>query len=111
MLILFPLMVWSAISQAILSASLVPLLVTGMSKDWSHDKELEKAKYAMIGLGVGEVIGGLGNGQLQDKFGYKIALKANLIQLVLAFAMVIYYTIQESWSMYIAVALNFCWGL
>ena len=74
-------------------------------------KELEKATYAMIGLGVGEVIGGLGNGQLQDKFGYKIALKANLIQLVLAFAMVIYYTIQESWSMYIAVALNFCWGL
>jgi hypothetical protein len=40
MLILLPLLIWSAISQAILSASLIPLISMTMPENYTPDEEL-----------------------------------------------------------------------
>ena len=59
MLTLLPLMMWSAMSLAIYSASFVPLMTMGMPKDWSDDKQVQEATLATVALGVGEILGGI----------------------------------------------------
>lgn len=61
---LCPLMIWSGISMATYQAAIVPLMVEQMPKSWSNEKQVELSTLAQIGLGVGEVVGGLINGEI-----------------------------------------------
>jgi len=46
----------------------------------------------MIGLGIGECIGGIVNGQLQDRLGTRVALFLNVLQMAAAYICLIIYT-------------------
>jgi hypothetical protein len=66
MLLLQPFIVWSAISMGIYSSIFVPLITTTMKNSFDKypdlrndlNKQNQMALFAMIPLGVGEIIGG-----------------------------------------------------
>jgi len=64
----------------------------------------------MISLGVGESVGVMANGWIQDKYGIKKAVYANMAQMVLAFIVILLYTWNNKFEMWSASILNFLWG-
>jgi len=62
MLYVIPLILWSALSQSIISGCFVPMMNETMNDDfpdWNDNTKLEYSLFAMVPLGVGEVIGSL----------------------------------------------------
>jgi hypothetical protein len=64
MLKLVPLLCYSGISMAVYQAALVPLMTITMDPTWDDNKQIKQATLAQVGLGVGEVVGGLINGEV-----------------------------------------------
>lgn len=61
MMLVQPLIIWSAVSQSIYSGCFVPMMNATMKldhPDWDDNTKLEYSLLAMIPLGLGEVIGG-----------------------------------------------------
>ena len=58
-------------SLAIYAAVFVPLMTNCMDESLNDQQKEEKALLAMCFLGLGEVIGSLLNGWLEDRFGPK----------------------------------------
>ena len=79
MLKLLPLMMWSGISMGIYQAAIVPNMVIGMPSDWDDNKQDQMSTIAQIGLGVGEVIGGLANGEITDRLGTRTSWIINMV--------------------------------
>ena len=72
MMLVIPFIIWSALSQSIISGCFVPMMNETMKDDyptWSDNTKLEYALYAMVPLGVGEVIGSLYQGFIADRHG------------------------------------------
>ena len=65
----------------------------------------------MIGLGVGEALGSFINGLLQDKYGSRKAVIFNVVELLVAFSLLIWYTLNNNFNLWTAAAVNFAWGL
>jgi len=106
-----PLCTWTALSLAIYQASFAPLLTLGMGdKPWDVDQQTTAITVAMISLGVGESVGVMANGWIQDKYGIKKAVYANMAQMVLAFIVILLYTWNNKFEMWSASILNFLWG-
>jgi MFS family permease len=57
------------------------------------------------------VIGGLFNGHMQDKYGYKPSFISNIIQYVVAYTVMIVYIMNNDFSLWFAFVMNFAWGL
>jgi predicted MFS family arabinose efflux permease len=107
-----PLIVWSGISLAIYQSSMIPLMTLGMDKTSQDEQaQLKKCNIAMIGLGLGEAVGGYFNGFLHDKYGSRKAVIFNLIELVIAVALLMLYTVNNEFSMWTASVMNLMWGL
>jgi len=82
-----------------------------MPTNCSDNKTLKLSTIAQIGLGVGEVVGGLVNGEIQDRLGTRKALIANLVQVFLAFGVSLVYIINNHFTLWFAFLMNFAWGL
>jgi predicted MFS family arabinose efflux permease len=65
--------------------------------------------FAMIPLGIGEIIGALLMGNLRDKFGYQTTLKILLPATLVAFAMV-FGTIASYSFNTLSFLMTFVWG-
>ena len=65
----------------------------------------------MIFLGVGESLGVVFNGILQDKLGNKVAIYINLIELCAAYVTLIYYVTQSEFNLTFACIVNFIFGV
>ncbi len=61
------------------------------SKGWSSDKKLSESLFAMIPLGVGEVIGGLVLGKILDKLGHRSTLVFIIVVTAVAYALLFTY--------------------
>lgn len=88
MLYIMPLIVWTALSQAAYSGSFVPLMydtMKNLNNDWTDNEKLSVSLFAMIPLGAAEVIGGLLQGWISDKHGYKAGLYLVMGVSVIAF--------------------------
>jgi hypothetical protein len=46
---------------------------------WNSEKTIKLSTLAQIGLGLGEVIGGLANGEIQDRLATRTSLYINLV--------------------------------
>ena len=46
--------------------------------NWDYDQQTTSITVAMISLGIGESVGVLANGWIQDYYGIKIAIYANM---------------------------------
>ena len=101
----------AAISLAVYQAVLIPLLCMGMPADWTDEEKLTQATIACIGLGVGEVIGGLLFGQIQDRFGTQIATKVNFFEWILACIALLAYTLHNTYSFESAFTVALLWGV
>ena len=64
-----------------------------------------------MGLGVGEIIGGIMSGQLQDNLPSRVVIIINMVELVIAVAILCYYTLNNHYTLWYALILNFFWGL
>lgn len=58
MMMIIPYMIWSALSLSCYSGLFVVLMQNTMNKDLTDNEKTSKAMLAMIGLGIGEFIGG-----------------------------------------------------
>ena len=88
MLYCVPSMVWTAISLATYSGTFVLLMSKSMEidyREWNDNKKLSMALYAMILLGVGEVVGSNAAGYIQDKFGPLAGLKFAMLSTAIAY--------------------------
>jgi predicted MFS family arabinose efflux permease len=65
----------------------------------------------MISLGIGESVGVVANGWIQDTYGIKIAIYANMAEMILGFVIILLYTWNNSFNMWTASILNFVWGV
>jgi predicted MFS family arabinose efflux permease len=71
----------------------------------------KKALLAMCFLGLGEVIGSLFNGWLEDKLGPKKMVFVNMIEMGLALASIIWFAAKDDFSLWSAALFNFFWGI
>ena len=113
MLYCMPLIIWSALSPAAFTGSFVPLMNKTMEidhKDWNDNKKLAMSLFAMIPLGVGEIIGALVFGKISDKFGPKTSLKFIMVITVVAFA-ILFATIATYRFNALTFVMTFAWGL
>lgn len=46
---------------------------------WTSEKTIKLSTLAQIGLGLGEVIGGLANGEIQDRLATRTSLYSNVV--------------------------------
>ena len=90
MLHVFPLIVWSAISQALFSGSFVPIMNSCMAVhlDWNDNKKLSMSLFAMIPLGIGEVIGGFILGFILDRWKQKAGITYCIFTTIVAYVIV-----------------------
>lgn len=66
-----PEIAWAGISLAIYTGLLVPMISNTLEGEDSNQK-LMKSMYAMVCLGVGEIVGSLAIGQVIDKLGNRV---------------------------------------
>lgn len=91
MIILFPLIIWVAISLGIYSGCFVSIINDSI-KDTAKKTENEKtalAMFTMIALGIGEIAGSITSGIIIDKLGYKIEVFFLMVFTGIAFGLLI----------------------
>jgi len=115
MLILYPLMMWCAISQATYMASFVPFMTLGMPttgpNGWDDDKQIKESTLALVGFGIGQVVGGLVNGQLVDLLPTRTVALICIGELLVGAALLVYYTYQLTFTLWFAGVMNIAWGI
>lgn len=108
MRLLLPQVFWTGISLAVYTGLLVPLITDTISGDDDNDKFM-KSLFAMVALGVGEMIGGLFIGQIIDRYGNKKAAIANVVLILIQTGITIIYIVIYEYS-WLAFLMTFSWG-
>ena len=80
------------------------------SKGWSKDKKLSMSLFAMIPLGLGEVIGALIIGKIVDKYGPKVGIVYIMTLTVIAFGVLFAYIAVFEFGP-LTFIMTFLWGL
>ncbi|CDW71070.1 major facilitator superfamily protein [Stylonychia lemnae] len=102
---------WTGFSISYFSGMLVLIMTDSMGADESESlKSYEKALFAMVALGVGEVVGSQLVGQIVDKVNSKVAVIFNLVVLVLMLIVTFIYLIIYEFS-WLAFVMTFLWGV
>jgi predicted MFS family arabinose efflux permease len=96
--------------MTIAAGSFVPLMTKFMHTGSAQDK-LHRATFAMVAQGVGEVVGALGNGKMQDILGTKRNIFLNLVEVVVAFSALIWFTLNGEFNEFSACIMTFFWGV
>ena len=105
-----PLFVMNGISISIYSGSFVNLMTDTMSdKDWSENQKLAMSLFAMIPLGIGELLGSAFIGPFIDRYGNKKAVIAYASALLLAYLFAYAYLIQFKFNLLVYFMTLF-WG-
>jgi predicted MFS family arabinose efflux permease len=109
---LLPLILWTAISQAIISSILVPLMTdTMVSKNWSLSDKNKYCLLALIGQGSGEILGALLLGYVQDTFSNKSTIAFCFVLTTSATLVMLGYIVVYNFSLFFAIVMCFCWGV
>ncbi|TNV83138.1 hypothetical protein FGO68_gene17752 [Halteria grandinella] len=112
-----PEIAWAGISLAIYTGLLTPMITEAVEseakregKESSSNDQLMLSMYAMVCLGIGEIVGSLTIGRIIDKMGNKVC---SLITL----ALIAIQTLLTVWFIYswtfgpLVFAMTFVWGL
>ena len=65
----------------------------------------------MVGLGIGEIVGALVLGYIQDNFSRKVTFIANLFVTVIGFGIAIAYTINYEFTLVFGFIMTFFWAI
>lgn len=82
MSLLLPQVFWTGISLAVYTGLLVPIITDTIPGDDPNDKFM-KSMFAMVALGVGEMMGGLFIGYIIDNYGNRKAAVANILLILI----------------------------
>lgn len=74
---LIPQLLWTGVSIAYYSGNLVEMMSQTLHGDSNY--QFKWSMLAMVGFGVGEVLGGFFIGFIVDKYGSKVAILCNLL--------------------------------
>lgn len=112
MLILIPCMIWTAISVAIFSGTFIVIMTESMKvsfPDWTHNKINMYALFAMVSIGVGEIVGSFIQGYIIDKKGSKFSILPLLVLTAISITILLYETYASDFSFFTFVMTLF-WG-
>lgn len=115
MLKIVPFIMWTAISCAIYAGVFVPLMTDTMStnlktQDWSDQTKQKNSLLALVGLGLGEIMGSLVLGQIQDRFSNRITVLTCLMLSSISVGTAILYVRVYYFTLWFAVLMCFAWG-
>lgn len=115
MLFVEPLIVQTAIGNAVNASVLVPLmsLIIKETKEpaWDSDKTNHYCLLALVGLGIGEVAGALVFGKIEDNYSGKTSTCFCLLMTSLSCLLCILYTLHFEFSLWLSALLCAFWGL
>jgi predicted MFS family arabinose efflux permease len=85
-------------------------MVDQMAKDMDIHEKLKQSALAMIGLGVGELLGSFINGAIIDKLNHTKALIICMVEAVIALAMIHAYIYNSKFSFTFGFLMSAAWG-
>jgi len=106
-----PVLIYTAISDAIYMSLLVPLLARTMKYDQTASEKTQLACISMTFLGAGELVGSFMNGQLHDKLGTRFFALINLAEMTLAYAILLWFNYRDNYTFAFAMSVCFFWGI
>ena len=78
---------------------------------WDSSKRDQFALLAMVGLGVGEIVGAMGFGKVQDNTSIKVQIAINMLSAVVGFGILMGFTIRYEFNLVFGFAMTFFWGI
>lgn len=112
MLKLTPLILWTALSEAIIASVLVPLMTDTMrDKAWSPTEKNHYCLLSLIGQGVGEIVGAFIYGFVQDNSSDRTTLLVCLGLSSAAAGVQFAYVAHFDFTLWFGVLMCFCWGV
>lgn len=104
---------WTGFSISYFSGMLVLIMTDSMvysNQGYDSSTQYEYAMFAMVALGVGEIVGGQTMGVMVDKFGSKRSVIFNLLLLTLMLIFTFGYLFAYRFSA-LAFVMCFLWGV
>lgn len=111
MMFFVPVLIYTAISDAIYMSLLVPLLARTMLNQQAAEEKTQLACISMIFLGLGELVGSFMNGQIHDKIGTRYFALVNLIEMTIAYALLFWFNQHDQYTFGFAMSVCFFWGI
>jgi len=112
MLKLTPLILWTALSQAIISSVLVPLMTDTMdSKTWSPAEKNKYCLLSLVGQGTGEILGAILHGYVQDTFSDRVTCLMCMGLSTAACGVEFAFVAHFDFTLWFGVIMCFCWGV
>lgn len=106
-----PLITQTAFNVSIQSSVFVTLMENTMdNRGWDPDKKNQYALLAMVGLGVGEILGAIVFGRIGDKLSMRVLIATNMFSAVVAFSMTLWYVTKFKFSLAMAISMTVFWG-
>ena len=106
---LLPQLMWTGISISIYTGMLTPIIYKTMPDTYTDNKKFEDSMFAMISLGVGEVIGGILMGILVDRIGSKKCCLINVCNIAFTVMITAIYIHKDNYNG-LAFFMTFLWG-
>lgn len=103
-------MIWCSLSLATFAGSFITLMTDTMDEKLPPNEKLELSLFAMIPLGLGQMLGGAFIGQIIDRLGMRPGILCSLTLVTLAFALMLYYVYLYEFT-WLTFIVNFAWGL
>jgi predicted MFS family arabinose efflux permease len=107
---MLPEIAWAGISLAIYTGLLVPMVASTVTDTDDHNAKLMKSMYAMVSLGVGEIVGSLAIGQVIDRFGNKLTSWLTAVMIAMQTILTLCLIKQGTYGPLVFV-VTFVWGL
>ena len=113
MAVLYPCILTTALNISIYASVFVKMMVDTMADQTglTDQEKTSKALFGMLGLGVGEIFGSLVFGSVTDKCSLKTTVLLNMLALAIGYTFLIAFGVVYSFSMPLAVAMTFTWGV
>jgi MFS family permease len=115
MLLVEPLILQTGVGNSVNASVLVPLfsLIIKETTDpvWDGDKTNHYCLLALVGLGIGEVVGALLFGKIEDNFSGKISTTFCLAMTSFSCLLCILYTLYFDFTLWMSALLCAFWGL
>lgn len=107
---LIPQLIWTGISISVYTGILIPIIYDTISEDFSENDKFKMSMLAMMTLGIGEILGGIGMGVLVDKIGTRKSVWVNVLNIVITTVVTAIY-IKTNVYGFMAFVMAFFWGL
>ena len=111
MLILSPVIMWTSLGNAVIPSIFVPMMNDCMTQFETSEQKNKHALLALVGLGIGEIIGASSFGYVQDNFSNKVSALFCLLLSSVGVAISFSFAQVYSFSLWFAGPMMIAWGI